>query len=230
MPPPARWSTPGLLATALGAFAAAVAVSLVAIFPLGVLRVPAEQLSPYDVFILALASDGALLVALFLLGRRLLGLRPADLGFRRPTRDALRLAALAAVALWALAIGLNAIQTLVFGAHPQALVVTVSGHSGPLALLLDLATGALVAPIAEETLFRGLLFAGLAQRMPFRAAAGISAFLFAISHGPAVLVPIFVLGLGLAWLYARTRTIWAPVAAHAIVNTISLVLVFVAPR
>ncbi len=214
----------------MGAFAAAIAASTVLILASGMLRSPTDALSADGIFVLAVASDGALLVALMAIGRATLALRPGDLGFRRPSRDALRAAAATAGALWVASIAVNAVQTALAGPHPQALVLTISAHTGPLALALDLATGGVVAPIAEETLYRGLIFAGLAQRMPMAAAAAISAFLFAISHGVGVLLPIFVLGLGLAYVYARTRTIWAPMLTHALINTISLVLVFALPK
>lgn len=58
----------------------------------------------------------------------------------------------------------------------------------------------------------------------------MSALLFAVSHGLGVVAPIFVLALGLAWIYARTGTIWAPIVMHAVVNAVSLLLVFALPK
>lgn len=197
---------------------------------LGIGRRPAQQRSAEEILLLALLGDGALLIVLFALGRRLLALRPADLGFRRPSLGALRFAVGAAAGLWLLSIAVNALQISAFGPHPQPLIVTVGAHSGPLAILMDLTTGAVVAPFAEETLFRGLVFGGLTRWMPPWAAAAISALLFAVSHGLGVLAPIFVLGLGLAYVYARTGTIWAAMLAHALVNAVSLLLLFAVPK
>lgn len=225
-----RWSAPRFVATALGSFLAAVAVSSVVVLALGIGRRPAQQRSPEEILLLAFLSDGALLLALFALGRVLLRLRLGDLGFRRPSLRALGFAAWSAAGLWIVSIAVNALQIRAFGPSPQPLIVTVGAHSGLLALALDLTTGAVVAPFAEETLFRGLVFGGLAQRMPLPAAAAISALLFALSHGLGVVAPIFVLGLGLAYVYARTRTIWAAMLAHALVNAVSLLLLFAAPR
>jgi hypothetical protein len=128
-----------------------------------------------------------------------------------------------------LSIAVNALQIRLFGPHPQALIVTVGAHAGPLALTLDLVTAALVAPLAEETLFRGLIFGGLAQRVPVPLAAAASALLFALSHGVGVLAPIFALGLGLAYVYRRTGTIWGPILTHGLVNAVSVVLLFALP-
>ena len=38
------------------------------------------------------------------------------------------------------------------------------------------------------------------------------------------LVPIFLLGLALAWVYQRTGNLLAPIAMHATVNGISVAL------
>jgi membrane protease YdiL (CAAX protease family) len=191
---------------------------------------PPQQRTPEELLVVALITDAALLVALFGLGRRLLGLRPADLGFRRTSARTLGFAAAVAGGLWLLSILVNVLQIRAFGANPQSLVITVGAHSGLPALLMDLVTGAVIAPFAEEVLYRGLIFGGLAQRMPLAAAGTISALLFAVSHGLGVLGPIFVLGLGLAWVYVRTGTIWAPMVTHAVVNAISLLILFAAPR
>ena len=52
-----------------------------------------------------------------------------------------------------------------------------------------------------------------------------SAALFAAIHLSLLsLLPIFVLGLGLAWVYDRTKSLLAPMAMHATVNGISVAL------
>lgn len=229
-PAPRRWGTRRLALVALASFSAAILVSIVVVLAQGGATRPPEARSPEELLVLALVSDGTILVGLVIFGRLLLDLRPRDLGFRRPSRSAMRFAAGAGIALWAASIGVNALQIMAFGPHPQSLIVTVGAHTGAFALVLDLLTGAVVAPIAEEALFRGLLFGGLAQRLPAPAAAAVSAFFFAASHGLGVLAPIFVLGLGLAYVYARTGTLWASITTHAFVNAVSLVLLFAAPR
>lgn len=225
-----RWDALRLAITALGSFVAAVLVSTAVVVALGLRGRPPQERTPEEILILAVLSDGALVLVLFLLGRRLLRVRASDLGLRRPSVAALAFAALVAGGLWLASIAVNALQVRALGPNPQSLVVSVGAHSGPVALLMDLATGAIVAPFAEELLYRGLIFGGLAQRVPLGAAAAVSAFLFALSHGLGVIAPIFILGLGLAWIYARTGTLWAAMTAHALVNAISLVLLFVVPR
>ena len=230
-PDPPRWGLLRLLAVAVASFAAAAIVSLGLVLLLGTARKAPQARTPEEILLIVVLSDGALLLVLFALGRRLLRIGPRDLGLRAalgPRQVAF--AVFAAGGLWVLSIFVNAIQIALFGPNPQALVVSVGAHRGLQALLLDLLAGALVAPVAEEVLYRGLLFGGLHQRLPFAVAASLSGLLFAASHGLGVLLPIFVLGVGLAFVYWRTGTLWAPIITHAGVNAISLVLVSALPR
>lgn len=79
------------------------------------------------------------------------------------------------------------------------------------------------APIAEELFFRGIVFnAWLRESGRVPAYVG-SAALFALIHlSLASLLPIFLLGLALAWVYERTGTLLAPIVMHATVNGISV--------
>jgi len=224
------WSVLGLLITAVASFFAMTSAQLVTVLALGVAGRDADQRSPADILAVTAAGAVALLVVLALVGRRFLHLAPDDLGLRRPTLGQLRFAVASAVALWISSILVNVLWIQLVGARPQALVVSFGTHRGPEALFLDLLTGAVVAPLAEETLYRGIVFGGLAQRLPFAVAAAVSALLFALAHGIGVLAPIFVLGFGLAWIYRRSGTLWAPIVAHATVNAISLALLFALPR
>jgi membrane protease YdiL (CAAX protease family) len=81
------------------------------------------------------------------------------------------------------------------------------------------------APIAEEVFFRGVVFNAWLREGGRRLAFIGSAVLFAVIHVSLVsLLPIFVLGLMLAWIYDRTGTLVAPIAMHATVNGISVAL------
>jgi membrane protease YdiL (CAAX protease family) len=82
----------------------------------------------------------------------------------------------------------------------------------------------LAAPIAEETFFRGFMFQGIRKRIGFAWAAIISAAIFAIAHlSTESLVPIFLLGLMLAWLYHKTKSIWPCIIVHAVYNSIGVI-------
>lgn len=86
----------------------------------------------------------------------------------------------------------------------------------------------IAAPLSEELFFRGFMFGGLRRSMSLWPAAVISAIVWGSLHLGAgnigVAVQLAVFGVILAWLYERSGTLWAPVLAHAINNTIAFVL------
>lgn len=87
----------------------------------------------------------------------------------------------------------------------------------------------IMAPIAEEIFFRGVVFNALLREGGRRWAYLGSAALFGVIHLELVaIVPLFLLGLALAWIYERTNNLLAPIAMHATVNGISTALALLA--
>lgn len=84
------------------------------------------------------------------------------------------------------------------------------------------------APLSEEIFFRGFVFAGLRNSVPFWAAALVSAGFWGSLHlaggNIGVVVQLALFGLVLAWLYERSGSLWAPVIAHTINNAIAYTL------
>lgn len=80
-----------------------------------------------------------------------------------------------------------------------------------------------LAPLAEEFIFRGLLFSG-AKKLGWPKAGWVGAsMLFALIHmnAPAFL-PLFVFALALTWLYQKTGGLFAPMLAHSLFNALNL--------
>lgn len=76
-----------------------------------------------------------------------------------------------------------------------------------------------VAPLAEESLFRGVVLTRLRRGIEAAPAVVLSALLFATAHGNLWQgVPAFVAGIWLGLIVVRTRSVSAAVAGHAIVN------------
>lgn len=74
-------------------------------------------------------------------------------------------------------------------------------------------------PFSEELFFRGFLLTALAPIIgPFRASVASAALFAGVHVFPSTLIPIFLIGLVLAWLYLRTRSLWQPFLAHAAWN------------
>jgi membrane protease YdiL (CAAX protease family) len=101
--------------------------------------------------------------------------------------------------------------------------------------VLAVAYGFVIAPIAEEFFFRGVLFRSLADRRGFWTGAIVSGLLFGIVHLPvgepfadALVLPLVMTftGIGLAWIYERRRSLLAPIGAHMVFNAIGLALIF----
>jgi len=84
-----------------------------------------------------------------------------------------------------------------------------------------------LAPVAEEFIFRGMLYRFLKQLgFPKLALLGTS-FLFAFIHfDAAVFIPLFVLALALTWLYEKTDNLLAPIVAHSLFNAANLAVLY----
>jgi uncharacterized protein len=93
------------------------------------------------------------------------------------------------------------------------------------ALVAVLVLVCVMAPVAEEFLFRGLLFTSLRASIGMLPAAMITGVVFGSIHvgsSPAgLLVPLAVLGFGLCLIYAWTRSLYPCVALHAVNNAIA---------
>lgn len=76
----------------------------------------------------------------------------------------------------------------------------------------------IAAPLTEEFIFRGLLFAGLRSTVPVPWAILASAAIFGLIHPTIAIVPVFLLGCITAVAYQRTGWLLAPMLVHGIYN------------
>ena len=86
-----------------------------------------------------------------------------------------------------------------------------------------------VAPVAEEIIFRGYLYGALRRaRMPMVVAAIAVSLVFAILHGQAnVGVVTFVLGLVMCGLRQYTNSLWPGIIVHGLNNLLTFYVTFV---
>ena len=90
-------------------------------------------------------------------------------------------------------------------------------------ILLTFQALALWTPFTEELFFRGFVFTGLVPRLGIGWAIMVSAVVFSLFHvDPRVMLPIFVTGALLAWLYHRTGSLWPSIAVHAGQNALAI--------
>lgn len=90
---------------------------------------------------------------------------------------------------------------------------------------------AIVAPLVEEIFFRGFLFQGFRQRYGWVPALLISSAIFSAAHlDPASLIPTFILGLILSYVYHRSNSLWPGILIHFLINASSSLLIYLATR
>ena len=81
-------------------------------------------------------------------------------------------------------------------------------------------------PLTEEIFFRGFIFAGLVPRLGIWRAMAVSALTFSLFHlSPGLIVPVFITGFLLAWLYRRTGSLWPGIVAHGGQNTLAVLAI-----
>jgi hypothetical protein len=143
----------------------------------------------------------------------------------------------AGLAVWVAALAGGAVLYLVLSLFvwPMTAVgdalLWVGADGGRLAdadpLLFTIAAGraAVVAPFAEELMFRGALFGWLRRRLPGSAAILFVAALFALAHPLPVLWPAaFSFGIGAAWFRERSDSVTPFVIMH-IVSNVALIAI-----
>jgi uncharacterized protein len=167
----------------------------------------------------------------------------AEIGFQAPRP--LRLIMIG-VGVGALLFGVNVVISLLFSiagfqqnqAEQLTQQFSVSAGDRP-GQLLFLIGGGLLAPIGEEVLFRGYIFNAIRLTFQNRSwglplAYMASALVFATIHAPevtqgaiALVVPLFLVALVLAWAMHYTKSLVPCIIAHAINNGIGLVALLV---
>ncbi len=95
-------------------------------------------------------------------------------------------------------------------------------------LLVALTISAVVvAPVVEEVLFRGFFYSWLRPRAGATTTIIVTAAVFSLYHMTLYsIVPLFVVGVLLGWVYERTRSLVFPIAWHAIFNGGSVAMFF----
>ncbi len=127
------------------------------------------------------------------------------------------------------------LTTLLADGHPLYQAVAMLGLSTSPGIRVGLAlTVVCVVPWVEELVFRGVLLSGLMRRLPTGLAVLASALVFGGVHLPDFryawyAVPALVgLGLVLAMLRLRARSLWPAIVAHAANNLLAVSVWFIA--
>ncbi len=198
----------------------------------------ADLISAIITFLFSALVEGAFLIAPFYFANRTI---PAFGNHRRSVLNSLGfrhfqwLNALSMIVLLFLAFylinGFYQYVITVFHLNLQTndQVILQQSKEAPLTTYATLIASVLVAPICEETFFRGFVFAGFLNRMPVAVAILLSSLLFAIAHADlGSFAVLFFIGLALAFVRWRTRSIWPGILLHLLNNGVgALVIVLV---
>jgi membrane protease YdiL (CAAX protease family) len=207
------------LAVLLGATASVVIVGVV-IAAAQAIDPKLHDDSPWITALSTIGLDGCVVAAVA--GVAAMTTRPRlwHFGFRATAlRHAIGVAFMAVAAFLAFELVYSAI---VQPDNPQNIVEDLGADDSTALLVTGAFAVIVVAPIAEELLFRGFLFRVLRMRMGFWAAALIDGVLFGLVHGSLVIVPVLAfLGVALCWVYERTGSLFPCIAIHVLNNTIA---------
>jgi uncharacterized protein len=166
------------------------------------------------------------------------GLDPAELfGMRQiPVHRAFSIALGAIVVTYfAMIFGKWFVEDVLFKGHfpdssSQETVETFENSNGGLFRVVMSVAAVFIAPVAEETLFRGFFY-GIAKRFTDRwFAAVLVSLLFALVHQHvASTVPLFILAMGLTLAYEATGCLLVPIFMHALFNGWNILVLIAKP-
>lgn len=173
-------------------------------------------------FALCLHGAGNIAAAVLLLRRDGLTLR--TLGFFRPSWRLVHL-------LWqipATIVLVLVVQGIVFAVQGDALddaggsTEALLSNTGPVTVIAGFVGIAVLTPLWEEVLFRGMILGAVQVRWGTVMAVLVSAVAFAAIHAVPVLLPYLVtVGVCLALLRVFHRNLWAPLVLHITINSIA---------
>jgi membrane protease YdiL (CAAX protease family) len=228
-------------------FVAAIPISLVAAIVVGLplVALGVDVDSPLGRFLSVLVQTLVYIGLIRLLVVDAGALSWADMGIRPP--DGRAAFELVVGAAWAfpVIIATIPISVLLLQLFPVTPVSPLPPTGELTGFLLQFAAGAIIAPVGEEILFRGLATTAWVRGLGVRRGLVRAALVFAVAHvltisgsnaqeafglavvGFATRVPV---ALALGWLFVRRGSIWAPLGLHMAFNGILLVLAEVALR
>lgn len=125
----------------------------------------------------------------------------------------------------AFCVGMNVVMVMSGLAMKDVSFLNVSKALYSESLGVMLVCQGLIVPIAEEWMFRGVLYRRCREQMKFWGAAFSVSLLFAFIHGSVTqMAYTLILGIFLAYVYEKFGSLKAPMFLHILVNSISIVL------
>lgn len=154
----------------------------------------------------------------------------ADVGLSRPAGARWYVAAGAAsLGAWLFSVGFTGLLLgLGLDLPREDLAVFRLLPGGWLGTALTIALLVIVAPIAEEVVYRGVLLPAVVSRWGMALGLAFSSLLFSAVHLSWVgFVPLAVAGAVFGWLYLRSGSLRVAVVAHALFNALGVIAILV---
>lgn len=227
---PGLWTTPirGRVAVSALGWVLAYVVGVVVVVILALVGIKQAGASRPDMAVLALVVVVGTAVAtlaavrVHLLRKR--GLAWADVGLRRPEKSAFHL-------LWQIpavmfgGIAVSMLVLLPFGAGPDAAAgndsISALVAGGPLIAVLGILSVAVLVPVTEEVVFRGIVLPALRAKFRVTAGVALAGVVFAAVHAiPLALPYLLVVGISLCAMAEWYRSIVPGIVLHGFNNAI----------
>lgn len=174
-------------------------------------------------FVATFGGDAALLLSAYFITARFGRPTLATFGLRSFRPSAFGWVALAFVSYLVLA----AIYTVIVDPPAEDLPKQLGADESTLLAVVTGVFVVVVAPFVEEFFFRGFLHQALRNSSGAVLAVLGSATIFSAIHfAPEKFVPLFFLGVALALLFEKTRSLWPCIMLHAINNTLAFAVSF----
>jgi membrane protease YdiL (CAAX protease family) len=195
----------------------------------------ADLVNAIITFLVASLIEGAFLVAPLYFARRVYREQSARwhltfqaLGFRR-FKVGRTLAWI--IGLFFVILLLNVLYQLIITTfhlpiHTNDQVILERGRTAPITTYAILLASVLIAPLCEEVFFRGFVFTGFLQGMSAGLAVVLSALVFAVAHADTgSFIVLLSIGIALAFLRWRTRSLWPGIILHVLNNGLGALLI-----
>lgn len=226
--PTVPWGLKDLLFAILLAASGIVVLNLIVLAVILITKLPLKE-NGLILILFVIIQDVIILIAALLfsvlryrVGGDRLGLRPFDVLTGCGLSIALYIMSFTATVAYRLTM-----DRLGFKLQDQAIVELLDTSGWGFVVTL-LGVG-IIGPIIEEIFFRGFLYGGLRKRWGVLVAMIGSALFFTALHFTIdQFIPIFVLGLFLAWLYERTGSLYPGIFLHITNNSFAVIVLAIA--
>jgi membrane protease YdiL (CAAX protease family) len=130
------------------------------------------------------------------------------------------------VCLFAVEVLWSLIYTAMYGEPElQDVALMVKPERNPAYQVMNFLMVAVTVPITEEILFRSTLQGELRRHGTTVGALVLSSLVFALCHGgPQFLIPIFLMGVILGWVYEKTGRVGCSIGVHMALNGVTMIV------